>query len=62
MNACCEKAIESEWEEIHKFKPFLHFCPDWDYMLIDKGQEEFENCFCFDDNQIDDQDFDDDKI
>lgn len=24
-----------------------HYCPDWDYMLIDEGDPEFESCLCF---------------
>jgi hypothetical protein len=25
---------------------FLHFCDDWDFMLIDKNDKEFECCSC----------------
>jgi hypothetical protein len=25
---------------------FLHFCDDWDFMLIDKNDPEFECCSC----------------
>ena len=23
-----------------------HFCPDWDYMLIGPGMEEYDGCTC----------------
>lgn len=28
--------------------PSLHFCPDWDMMLIDDGDPEIEHCKCKD--------------
>lgn len=35
-----------EW--IRKWKPFLHECSEWDGLVIDKGDAEFECCSCFD--------------
>lgn len=26
--------------------PTLHLCPDWDFLLIDSGDPEFEACCC----------------
>ena len=44
------KGAEEEWEEILKYKPYLHFCMTaWDGLLIDEGDEEFECCQCFKD-------------
>lgn len=34
----------------------LHFCPDWDFMLIAHGDPEWEACCC-DIRGIDDEDF-----
>lgn len=47
MEECCKQTLKKEWEEIHRWKPTLHWCPDWDYLLIQKGQAEFECCGCF---------------
>jgi hypothetical protein len=47
MNDCCKKTLEEEYREIHEWKPFLHWCPEWDYLLIDKSDGEFEVCTCF---------------
>ena len=41
-------AEEFLWSEIHEQNPTLHFCSDWDFMLIDKRDDEFECCHCFD--------------
>ena len=48
MNDCCKAVLKEEWAEINRWKPHLHFCPDWDFLLIDKGETEFEYCHCFD--------------
>lgn len=40
-------ALEEEWKEILKWKPYLHWCAEWDGLLIDKGDPEFEVCTCF---------------
>jgi hypothetical protein len=42
-----EAAIESEYKEIRRQRPFLHWCYEWDGMLIDKNDPEFEVCTCF---------------
>ena len=42
-----DAALAEEYKEIRKWKPFLHWCPDWDFLLIDKGDSEFECCTCF---------------
>jgi len=47
MNECCKKTLEAEWKEINQWKPFLHFCPEWDFLLIDKSDGEFDACQCF---------------
>ncbi len=47
MNDCCKQAVANEWKEIHSWKPFLHFCQDWDFLLIDSKDPEFEYCGCF---------------
>lgn len=46
MNQCCKQAVKEEWKEIGHWKPFLHWCRDWDMLLIDKDDPEFENCNC----------------
>ena len=33
-------------EECTFLNPTLHFCPDWNDMLIDSGDVEFEKCKC----------------
>ena len=33
--------------EIRQWKPFLHFCQDWDFLVIDENDAEFEACGCF---------------
>jgi hypothetical protein len=47
MNECCREAIKQQWEEIERWKPFLHFCCEWDGLLIDFGDAEFDACGCF---------------
>lgn len=47
IDRAIKEALTKEWEEIHKWKPFLHFCQDWDFLLIDKTDEEFEHCHCY---------------
>jgi hypothetical protein len=27
--------------------PRIHFCPEWDYLLIDASFPEFECCICY---------------
>lgn len=55
MKECCAKAAEEavadEWKEINGWKPFLHFCGEWDYLLIDHHDEEFDACTCFGDKK-----------
>lgn len=41
-----DQAIEHLWQELNYEKPTLHFCRDWDFMLIDKTHDEFEACGC----------------
>lgn len=41
-----KEGVNSEWKEIRKWKPTLHFCPEWDYLLIDKNDPEYEACLC----------------
>lgn len=40
-------ALEKEWKEIRYWKPTLHWCHEWDGLLIDKNDPEFEACRCF---------------
>ena len=47
LSAAEAEAIKSEWKEIHRWKPYLHWCREWDGLLIDKGDPEFEACLCF---------------
>lgn len=35
------------WKEIAQWKPKLHFCQDWDFLLIDESDPEFQSCGCF---------------
>ena len=39
-------AVANEWREIHKWKPYLHFCDEWDGLLINIGDPEFKVCRC----------------
>jgi hypothetical protein len=39
--------ISQEWQEIRRWKPFLHWCFAWDLLLVDRGDPEFESCTCF---------------
>lgn len=41
-------ALDHEWEAIGQWKPYLHHCMDWDGLLIDEHDGEFEACQCFD--------------
>lgn len=50
MEECCKKALKEEWKEIRRWKPTLHWCPEWDYLLIQEGDPEFECCSCFEDS------------
>jgi len=49
MNDCCKKTLEEEYKEIKRQRPYLHWCPEWDGMLIDEKDPEFECCACFPD-------------
>lgn len=42
-----EEGAEREWRHILEWKPYLHYCRDWDFLLIDKSDGEFEACTCF---------------
>lgn len=44
--ALYQKSLYIPAEEILK-EPTLHFCPDWDDLVIDKNDPEFECCLCF---------------
>ncbi len=33
-------------DDIAEKNPTLHFCPEWDEMLIEEGTPEFESCNC----------------
>lgn len=33
-------------EELIEKYPTLHFCIEWDFLLIEEGMEEFECCLC----------------
>ena len=33
-------------DELKKLYPTLHFCYEWDLMLVDDGMPEFECCSC----------------
>lgn len=41
-----DEAIGHLWEEINQWKPTLHFCRDWDFLLIENGDPEFDACQC----------------
>jgi hypothetical protein len=41
-----DQALAHLWEEINAWKPTLHFCRDWDFLLIENGDPEFEACGC----------------
>jgi hypothetical protein len=47
LNEAEQRGEDKLWEEINQWKPNLHFCPEWDYLLIDKTDVEFECCRCF---------------
>ncbi len=53
MDECCktavEKAVNDEWKHINGWKPFLHYCAEWDYLLIDQHDDEFRACRCYPD-------------
>lgn len=40
-------ALDREWVQINAWKPFLHYCMDWDGLLIDNNDAEFMCCNCF---------------
>lgn len=46
LREAVETAIKEEWDGLLKWKPTPHYCPDWDYLLIDKNDGEFECCLC----------------
>lgn len=35
------------WLEARRHKPGLHYCQDWDYLLIDRKDPEFQACGCY---------------
>lgn len=35
-------------DECRFLNPTIHFCPDWDGLLIDDNDPEIESCHCFD--------------
>jgi hypothetical protein len=45
--ALVQGAMMDEWAEMRRWKPFLHWCPDWDFLLVDRHDAEFEACHCF---------------
>lgn len=46
------EAEEKLWKEISDQRPFLHSCQDWDFMLIDSVDAEFEACHCYVRNKL----------
>lgn len=46
-NVCNEIERTGKIPDECKFlNPTLHFCPDWDGLLIDESDPEFETCHC----------------
>lgn len=41
------KEWEDAWALIKQFRPYFHFCDEWDGLPIDKGEPEFSACQCF---------------
>ena len=41
------EAVLEEWKAIHEHKPFLHYCWEWDGLLIDRCDPEFSCCKCY---------------
>lgn len=41
-----ESGEEDLWKRINEWKPTLHFCMEWDFLLIENGDREFEACHC----------------
>ena len=43
------RILESQMTEVmrHRKKNKGHFCTEWDFMYIEKGDPEFEACSCF---------------
>ena len=39
---------DENWTEMRKWKPYLHFCTEWDGLCIDLNDPEFDACLCFD--------------
>lgn len=48
-----QKALADEWKDIHEFKPTLHWCAEFDGLLIDKHDSEFSVCTCIPGARID---------
>lgn len=34
-------------DEAKEKSPYIHFCSDWDELVIEEGDPEFESCNCF---------------
>lgn len=47
FNEATGEARKEQWAEITRWKPFLHFCQEWDGLLINKDDVEFKHCRCF---------------
>ena len=41
------KRLADTWTEALKWKPYLHYCYEWDGLLIDVSDDEFDACTCF---------------
>ena len=41
-----DDAEEALWKRLNEWKPTLHFCMEWDFLLIDKEDREFAACSC----------------
>lgn len=39
-------AIQDLWKQIRHWYPHMHFCPDWDFLLIHYRDPEFAHCTC----------------
>ena len=42
-----DKGADSVWRWLKMWKPYLHCCPEWDNLPIDRHDREFEACGCF---------------
>lgn len=39
-------AEDALWKRLNEHMPTLHFCRDWDFLLIVEGDDEFLSCGC----------------